>query len=329
MHETEAPYIAVIGGGTGSSTLLAELKQHTPNLSAVVNMSDDGGSSGRLRDALGVMPPGDVRQCLTALSGNPVMGDIFAHRFGGEGTVAGHTYGNLLLASLELQDDFASAVKAASKILEITGCVIPVTLDNHTLVMDDGDETVRGEFLIAHRKIQHQDARVRLEPQATLSQDAEEAIYGADQIVIAPGNLYGSILPALMVDGMREAFNDSPAQKVAIANLMTKPGQTDDWHVLDYIEKYEEHIGPIDTVLYNNHLLEDSSLKASVADGEQQVGFDPARFASRPDISAIGDDFVNNKLYQQDPNDTAIRRTAVRHNAAKISQQLARLAQGS
>ena len=228
---SDHPNIAMIGGGTGSFTLLQELKHLTPNISALVNMSDDGGSTGRLRDELGVLPPGDVRQCLVALSDAPEVRDLFGFRFGeGAGEFRGHSLGNIILAGLELQyGDFAKATKVASRILGITGQVIPVTLDNHTLAMQDGDETVEGEYVIGHRKIDARDAHVYHQPAAFMNPEAEEAMQAANLLVIAPGNLYGSLLPALAVTGMKEAFADSPAKKVMITSLVTKPGQTDGW----------------------------------------------------------------------------------------------------
>lgn len=324
MHEKEAPYITVIGGGTGSSTLLDELKHHTPNLAAVVNMSDDGGSSGRLRKKYGVMPPGDVRQCLTALSDSEPTKHLFKIRFD-EGEFAGDAFGNILLAHLELKSDFSTAVKRASELLAITGQVIPVTLDNHDLVMQDGDEIIHGEYAIANRPIEDPTPRLWLEPAVKLSKDAEAAIYQADQIVIAPGNTFGSILPSLLVDGMQQTLTDAPGQKVVVSNLMTNPGQTDSWHVLDYVELYESYTGRMDTVLYNNQLLS-PGLQAGCGDSQQQVGFDQNRFGQRPDIEAIGDAFVNSTLYEQDPNDKAVQRTALRHDASKISQHLIGLA---
>lgn len=324
MHESEPPHITVIGGGTGSSTLLSELKHYTPNLSAVVNMSDDGGSSGRLRDELGVMPPGDVRQCLTALSNEPVLADIYASRFE-EGVFEGHAFGNLVLAYKELESDFATAVKYASKLLDITGQVIPVTLRTHDLVMQDGGEVIRGEHTIGHRPIQHRSPKVWLEPAVGLTNEAEEAIHRADQIVIAPGNAYGSILPALLVDGMRQVLADARGQKVVVSNLINKPGQTDNWHALDYVEMYEEQIGRVDFVLYNNHVI-DPSILADCSEGQQQVGFEPSRFDQRPEVQVVGGSFVNETIHAQGLGDKNTQRTTLRHNAVKISQHLIQMA---
>ncbi len=325
-EDTLSPHITVIGGGTGSFTILRELKHLTPNISALVNMSDDGGSTGQLRDELGVLPPGDVRQCLVALSNMPEVRDLFNYRFG-EGFMAGHSMGNIILTGLELQyGDFERAVKLASKLLQITGEVVPITLEKHDLVMQDGDELVRGEYKIGHRAISEPDARVALEPKSELNPLAHQAIVDCDLLVIAPGNLYGSLLPALGPIGIRRAFEASAARKVAIANLVTKPGQTDGWHVVDYVKKIEEYTGEnqIDAVLYNNQPPSSDLLSRYAENGEYPVDFAPDRFGEIT-AEAIGVPLLAEDLYTQDPNDTMLRRTLIRHNARQVGRQLMRL----
>lgn len=321
---SRSPEIALIGGGTGSFTLLQELKQFTPNITAVVNMSDDGGSTGVLRDELGVLPPGDVRQCLVALSNFPEARDIFNIRFSGEGSLAGHSLGNLILSGLEQQyKDFNKALKVASGLLQITGKVVPVTLENHNLVMHDGDEVIVGEHEIGHRPIKNADAYVRLDPKSDLTPEAEEAIAKADLVVIAPGNLYGSLLPALAVDGMKEAFTDTKAKKIVISNLVTKPGQTSGWHVVDYVKAIERYVGEdqIDTVIYNTNLPSEALLAKYAADGEYPVSTDELRF-SEINAQAIGANLVADNMAAQDSSDKAIRRTLIRHNAFQVGRQL-------
>jgi uncharacterized cofD-like protein len=321
MTEIEAPHIAVIGGGTGSFTLLQELKHFTPNVSALVNMSDDGGSTGRLRDELGVLPPGDVRQCLVALSDAPEIRDLFNFRFG-EGGLAGHSLGNVILSGLELQHgDFVKAIKVADSIFRITGKVIPITTDKHTLMMKDGDETIRGEYRIGHREIRSEDAVVYLEPAADLHPEAEEAILTADLVAIAPGNLYGSLLPALSVRGIAETLQETPAPKVAVANLVTKPGQTDGWHVVDYVKTFEKYIGKLDTVLYNDRLPDRDLLDKYAAEDEYPVGIEPGRF-TEIEARAIGSDLLADSVFAPDTNDREIRRTLIRHDARKVGRLL-------
>ena len=328
MTDLEAPKIAVIGGGTGSLTLLQELKHATPNITALVNMSDDGGSSGVLRNELDVLPPGDVRQCLVALSNVPEIRDLFSHRFGGEGPLAGHSLGNLVLSGLEqrYEGDFAKAVKVASSILNLTGTVLPITTDKHTLVMRDGDKVIRGEYVIGHRAIDSREASVWLEPPASVLPDAEEALYEADLVAIAPGNLYGSLLPALAVNGVAEAMSKSRARLVVVANLLTKPGQTDGWHVVDYVEEFERYLGEgsVDAVLYNNQPPGPDLLSKYAAEGEFPVGTNPERFEEISAL-AIGDSLLADDIYKADPCDTIIRRTLIRHAADRVSQRLLEL----
>lgn len=323
----KAPEIVVIGGGTGSFTLLQALKHITPDITAIVNMSDDGGSTGKLRDEYGVLPPGDVRQCLVALSELPEVRDLFSYRFG-EGSFKGQSLGNIMLSGLELQydGDFVKAIDIASSMLNIVGKVVPVTLDKHQLVMDDGTETIMGESRIGHRRIQHSDAVVRLEPAALINPDAQAAIAYADLVVIAPGNLYGSLLPALAVSGMREALRATKAQKVMVSNLVTKPGQTDGWHVVDYVKVLERYIGAgqIDAVLYNSLAPSQELLDAYAQDQEYPVGIEQERFGEIR-ARAIGAPLVSDRLAVQDKNDTLLKRTLIRHDAIRVARQLVRL----
>jgi len=320
------PKIVLIGGGTGSFTILQGLKEITPQLTAIVNMSDDGGSTGTLRDELGVLPPGDVRQCLVALSDTPEVRDLFSYRFD-RGSLANQSLGNVILSGLELKyGSFEKAIKTASSILHITGRVVPVTLDKHTLLLRDGAKTIRGEWIIVNHRIQTPGAQIEHDPVACLNPEAAEAIVSADLVVVAPGNFYGSLMPALVVHGMVEAWQASHAHKVIIANLVNKPGQTDGWHVVDYIKEFEKHIGEgqIDTILYNNEPPSKTLLRAYAADQEFPVLTNLERFQEVRAV-AIGQNLVAKNPFVQDKNDKVIRRTLIRHDAAKVSQHLLRL----
>ncbi len=320
-----APEIAVIGGGTGSFTLLQELKQFTPNITAVVNMSDDGGGSGMLRDELGVLPPGDIRQCLVALSDLPEIRNLFGYRFNA-GSLKNQSLGNIILSGLELQhDSLEKAIEVASTILQIKGQVIPVTTQKHTLVMRDGNDVIRGENIIGERAIKQPGAYVELDPPSAINPRAAEAILAADLVVIAPGNLHGSLLPALAVNGMAEAFQATKAKKVAIINLVTKPGQTDGWHVADYVRTFEYYVGKgqIDRVIYNNVAPSEALLKKYAEDGEFPVSIDPERLREIG-AKAIGAALVASELATQDQNDTILRRTLIRHDAVQVGRQLMR-----
>ena len=162
MSKMESPKVVIIGGGTGSYTLLQGIKQWTPNLTAIVNISDDGGSSGSLRDELGVLPPGDIRQCLVALSNIKQTRDLFTYRFS-KGNLSGHAVGNIVLSALELQTgSFTTAVKIMSEFMQITGQVIPVSTENLKLLMDDGGRIIEGETKIGEHKIKNRNAKIYL-----------------------------------------------------------------------------------------------------------------------------------------------------------------------
>jgi len=249
--------IAVIGGGTGSFTLLSALKEHSHSIAAIVNMADDGGSTGVLRDELGTLPPGDVRQCLVALSDSPKVRELFNYRFE-EGTFQGHAFGNLLLSALEkMTGSFNEAVETASKILRVNGVVIPATLDNVRLKMEwpDAKVVLTGEGMIDAESFRHdaREAILSLAPKATVNPTAAMAIKQADLIVIAPGDLYTSLGPLLIIDGIDEAFLQTKAKIVYVSNLVTKKGQTENFTVSDHASEIERFIGHpvLNYVLYN------------------------------------------------------------------------------
>lgn len=238
------PGIVVIGGGTGLSVLLKGLKRYTSRLTAVVTVSDDGGSSGRLRTELGVLPPGDVRNCLVALAETETLMDrVFQHRFRQEGSLQGHNLGNLLLAAMtEITGDFISAIREVSKVLAVRGKVVPATLEAVTLgaIMADGTR-VTGETAIraCGEKIQE----VFLVPECHPVPETLEAIKEADAIIIGPGSLYTSIIPNLLVKGISEAIALSPAVKFYVSNIMTEKGETDDFTAADHLEAIIRHSG--------------------------------------------------------------------------------------
>lgn len=250
--------IAVIGGGTGSFTMLSSLKAHTSQLAAIVSMADDGGSTGVLRDELGTLPPGDVRQCLVALSDSSKVRELFDYRFS-EGSLAGHSFGNLLLTALEkVSGDFSEAVETASEILRVNGTVIPATLDNVRLKMEwpgvslvlHGERVIDAEFFQRDPRKAH----LTLEPSANVNPTAISAIEQADIIVIAPGDLYTSLGPLLVIDGIGEALKKSKAMKIYVSNLVSKQGQTDGFTVSDHAAEIERFAGTefLDYVLYSN-----------------------------------------------------------------------------
>ncbi len=261
MNEGSAPRepkIAVIGGGTGSFTLLSALKDHTSKIAALVNMADDGGSTGVLRDELGALPPGDVRQCLVALSESPKVRDLFNYRFT-EGTFNGHAFGNLLLSALEkVSGSFGEAVETASEILNIKGMVIPATLDDVRLRMEwpnDEKLTLHGERVIDEHyfKKDPRTAQLSLVPVAKANPLAIRAINDADIVVIAPGDLYTSLGPLLIIDEINQALQSTSAVVVYVSNLVTKRGQTEGFTVSDHAAEIERFAAApiLDYVLYN------------------------------------------------------------------------------
>ncbi len=267
----------VIGGGTGLATLLRGLKQHAVNITAVAAVSDEGGSSGRLRQDLGVLPPGDVRNCLVALADSePTMTQLFEHRFAdAAGTLGGHSFGNLLIAALtEITGDFEKAVLASSEILAIRGRVLPPTLQSVTLCarLRNG-ETVRGELQVAHAGGQQID-RVYLDPPNPAPvPDVIEAIAQADVLVLGPGSIFTSIVANLLVAGVTEALADTEAVRVLVCNVMTQPGETDGFDAAEHVAAILRHVPrPVfDYVLLNDMKPPGSVLARYQAEGAEYV----------------------------------------------------------
>lgn len=282
MTMTNSPKIVVIGGGTGLSVMLKGLKKYTDQLTAVVTVSDDGGSSGRLRAELGVLPPGDIRNCLVAMAETEtLMNEIFQHRFKQGTGIAGHNLGNLLMVAMtEITGDFVSAIKEVSRVLAVRGKVIPATLEpvNLGARMSDG-EVVHGETAI--RKYQQKIDRIFLIPEACLPVPASiEAILEADAIVLGPGSLYTSIIPNLLVKGVSAAIAKSPAVKIYVSNIMTEQGETDNFSALDHLRVIMNYVEQpiIDYVVLNTGEIDELRLERyreeqaiPVADSYQQI----------------------------------------------------------
>ena len=229
--------LVVIGGGTGLSTVLRGLKEYTTNLTAVVTVTDDGGSSGRLRTELGVLPPGDIRNCLVALADSEsMMAELFQYRFNDGDGLVGHSFGNLFIAAMcGIAGDFDRAIKESSRVLAIKGRVLPSTLANVSLeaTLADGT-TVMGETLISRSTLPIR--RLRLVPSHCQAlPEAIEAILAADVIILGPGSLYTSIMPNLLVPGIAEAIERSKATRVFVCNIMTQPGETTGMTASDHV----------------------------------------------------------------------------------------------
>jgi uncharacterized cofD-like protein len=318
--------IVVIGGGTGLSTLLRGLKAHSSNLTAIVTMTDDGGSSGQLQRQLGggVLPPGDVRNCLVALAdAEPLMQDLFQFRFNTRDTgdgLSGHSFGNLLLAAMaEVTGDFEKAVEAASTILAIRGRVLPSTVEPVVLVgeMEDGRE-VTGETRIV--KDSQAIRRIRLCPDEPPALPAAlEAIADADLIVLGPGSVYTSVIPNLLVPEIARAVAESRAVRCYICNVMTQPGETDGFRASDHIRVIAEHVEPyleagqriVDHVLVNGTRPDQSALERYRMSGSEYV---------EPDYEEIS------RLGYRPVKGTFIgHQELVRHDADRLARAVLRL----
>lgn len=320
--------VVVIGGGTGSFTLLRGIKHYTHHVTALVNMADDGGSTGDLRDEYGVLPPGDVRQCLVALSETPKVRDLFNYRFD-EGSLKGHAFGNLFLTALEkMTGSFAEAVELAGDVLKITGNVEPVTLTNVQLCADGADgKPVKGEFTIAHAEIAKR-PNIWLEPRAEANPKAVEAILEADMVVIAPGNLYGSLAPALVIDGIQQALRDTKARCVFVCNLVTKPGPTDGFSVVDFASEIERLGGSefLDYVVCNSAMPSDELMQKYAHDGELVVRYDVDELKKQHyQYRAVP--ILATKLWDgaQSSDPLASVRSFIRHDSDAVARQLMRI----
>ncbi|MDD5617527.1 MAG: YvcK family protein [Candidatus Omnitrophica bacterium] len=312
----KGPKVVAIGGGTGLSTLLHGLKEHTDHNSAIVTVADDGGSSGRLRQQFDILPPGDIRNCLVALADTePLMHKLFQFRFDKDSEFSGHNFGNLFITVMtQLTGDFEQAIKESSKVLAIRGQVIPSTLSKVTLVAQhkDGSETV-GEAKIPEsgRPID----RVYLNPQpSAATPEAVKAIREADIIILGPGSLYTSIIPNLLIKEITDALVDSKALKFYICNIMTQLGETDNFNAPDHLRVLIAHshpriidycvvnAGKIPEEILDKYRKEDCSFVDAEVDTIRGLGY-----------KVIADNFVS------------ISNGLVRHNDLKLAQEIIKI----
>lgn len=302
--------IVCIGGGTGLSVLLRGLKEYTDNLSAVVTVADDGGSSGRLRRDLGIIPPGDLRNCIAALAdAEPLMTRLFQYRFpedSGEG-LAGHSFGNLFIVAMsDIAGGMEQAIQETGRVLAVRGGILPATLEDVRLAaMTSDGETIRGESAItaAGKQI----SQLMLEPRRPPAYpDTLNALRNADLIVVGPGSLYTSVLPNLLVPELRIAFQESSAMKIYVSNVATQAGETDNYSVADHVRTIAEHIGgvPFDCVVANNN----ASARLPRTWHSEPVRHDPGS-AGTPELDDV-------QLIHADIVDTGNR---YRHDSAKLA----------
>ncbi len=323
--------IVTIGGGTGSFTLLQGLKQYPFHLSAIVSMADDGGSTGVLRDELGVLPPGDVRQCLVALSeSSEKMRELMNYRFD-NGGLKGHSFGNLLLSALEkMEGSFSEGVRRAMEILNVRGEVIPVTDEDAHLemILSDGTQ-LEGESEINHAETIQKVGigKFSFEKPVKASALALRRISEADAIVIGPGNFYCSLLPNVLVRGCREAIRTSRARVIFVANLTNKRGHTSGWDVDDSVRELERYIGRgrVDFVIWNRK----KPAKKLIQKYEEQegkdmlVGFSPEKLPKRT-YRVVRANVVSDRLPLAQKGDTiAATRAFIRHDSDRLAQAIA------
>lgn len=323
------PNVVTIGGGTGSFVVLSGLKKYPINLISLVTMMDSGGSTGRLRDQLGVLPPGDLRQALVALSSSPqIWRDLFVYRFGG-GDLNGHNFGNIFISALEkITGSIDDAVNFAASLLQVKGSVIPVTQSSTQLCVKllDGS-IIEGEAFIDMEETDRKPiTNVFLNPNVHISEDALAAIKQADYIVLGPGDIYTSIIPNLIVNGMSDALKKSKATFLYVSNLMTKVGQTDNYKVSDHINEIEKYAKrKMDWVIVNKALPKGAALewyeRYAVSLVEDDLPKKPHH------IRIKRGDFISDISYQKSASDS-LKRSFIRHDSEKLAKALFSIIKG-
>lgn len=313
----KGPRIVAIGGGTGLSVLLSGLKEYTSNISAVVTVADDGGSSGRIRQEFDILPPGDIRNCLVALADAPsLMQDLFQFRFDSNNELAGHSFGNLFITVMtKLTGDFEKAVKESSKVLAIRGQVIPSTLHKVSLVAKYKDGSItEGEAAIPKKRCPI--VNVYLKPfEVPATSEAIKAISEAQAIILGPGSLYTSVIPNLLIKEIRDAITASAALKIYISNVMTQPGETESYTAYDHIKAISDHSSSkiIDYCVVNSTHISKDLLEKYKQDGAFPVEVDLEKIR-HAGYRVIEDDIINAKDY-------------VRHDSGKLARIIINLIQ--
>ncbi len=310
------PRIVVIGGGTGLSVMLRGLKEIPIDITAIVTVADDGGSSGRLRSEMGMPPPGDIRNVLVSLANvEPLLSQILQYRFHSGNGLAGHSLGNLIIAALtDITGDFVTAVKEMNRVFAVQGRVLPASNQAITIhaEMDDGS-TIRGESMIP--RTTNRIRRVYLEPHDVSPLDESlQAIREADAIICGPGSLYTSLIPNLLVPLIAEEIIQADAEKIYICNVMTQPGETDYYSVSDHLVAIQEHIGQhiFDHVIVNNGKIPQRVLSRYAEKGAHPVVVDREAI-EKLGYHVIEDQLVHYQMY-------------LRHNAELLSRHIYQLA---
>ena len=312
---SKGPRIVVVGGGTGLGTILRGLKKITSHLTAIVTVADDGGSSGRLRQEFGILPPGDIRSCLVAMADlEPLMERLMQYRFGGDSGLSGHNFGNLFLAAMtDVTGDFETAIKESSKVLAVRGQVLPATLQDVALKAELADGSIiHGESNISKSRAPIK--KVYLEPETIQPvPEAITAINEADIVILGPGSLFTSIIPNLLVKDIANAIKNSPATKIYICNAMTQPGETEKYTASDHIKSIISHTGPglMDIALVNTE-----EIPQEILDRYAEEGADPV-LADLEKIKQYGVTPLGTKII--------VKSNVIRHDADKLAKMIFRL----
>lgn len=313
MVSLEDLRVVAFGGGTGLPVLLRGLKDRVGDLTAVVTVADDGGSSGRLRQELGVAPPGDVRNCLVVLSERQNLAEVFNYRFGA-GDLSDHTVGNIVIAALaDMAGGFCEGVELAANFLRVKGQVYPAATESLTLVVRYADGTVhRGESVIP--EIGQKVSSVSVEPEGAVAPPGViEAMEAADMIVLSSGSLFTSTIPSLLGGGVNDALAKFQGPVVYVANVMTQPGETDDYTVSDHLQAIMDHAGPVltDVLVHTGGFPEDLVARYE-AEGASPVHFDREVVESM-DVRLHESDLLSGDL-----------ETGVRHDPARLAEEVCR-----
>lgn len=312
----------VIGGGTGTFVVLSGLRNYPLNLFSIITMMDSGGSTGRLRDQYGVLPPGDIRQALVALSSSDhIWRKLFLYRYA-SGDLKGHNFGNLFLSALEqTTGSFEKALKLAERILQTKGAVIPVTLEKtHISARLNDGSIIKTEAIIDEKKQRPYIEKLYLDREVEPNPKALEAIKNADYIIIAPGDLYTSILPNFLFSKLVAAYQKSTAHKILILNLMNKKGQTQNFTAQDYLREYEKYVGPrpVDTILVNNTPAPPELTLYYQRFGEEQITDD---LTATKQYAVYRGDFLNETIVKKENGDK-LSRSLIRHDGEKLARFL-------
>ncbi|HHW57935.1 MAG TPA: YvcK family protein [Clostridia bacterium] len=313
MKEVKRPHIVAIGGGTGLSTMLRGLKLFTTNITAVVTVADDGGGSGILREDLGILPPGDIRNCILALANTePTMEQLLQYRFT-DGMLKGQNFGNLFLAAMiGISNSFEEAVKKMSEVLAVSGKVLPVTVEDVRLVAElENGTSIKGEskIPIVQQREKSRIKRIYLDPSpAAPFEEVLVDILNADAIVLGPGSLYTSVIPNLLVDGICNAIATSKGIKIYVCNIMTQPGETLGYTASDHIKAFFDHgLKSLDYVIVNNGKIPKEYIERYIKDMSEPVKYDKEEI-EKMGIKVIEEDLV------------ALKKEFIRHDEQKLAE---------